>query len=98
MKPDAPAKAGPAPRRPRPMATAVVQVRQLFFALNVRNQHANTDARLSPAPHDIVVVVVSGFITKKTLENFTKRQRKVRSGGRSGDLVERVSLIARRQW
>ena len=31
--------------------------------------------------------VVSGFITKKTLENFTKRQRKVRSGGRSGNLV-----------
>ena len=45
-----------------------------------------------------VVVVVSGFITKKTLEDFTKRQRKVRSGGQLGDLVERVSLIARRQW
>ena len=30
--------------------------RQLFFALNARNQHANTDARLSPAPQDIVVV------------------------------------------
>ena len=29
---------------------------KLVFALNVRNQHANTDARLSPAPHDIVVV------------------------------------------
>ena len=29
---------------------------KLVFALNVRNQHANTDARLLPAPHDIVVV------------------------------------------
>ena len=29
---------------------------KLVFALNVRNQHANTDARLLPAPQDIVVV------------------------------------------
>ena len=32
------------------------QTDRLFFALYVRNQHVNTDARLLPAPQDIVVV------------------------------------------
>ena len=42
--------------------------------------------------------VVSGLITHENTREFTKRQRRVRNGGRLGDLVERGSLIARRQW
>ena len=45
-----------------------------------------------------LVVVVSGFIIHENTREFTKRQRRVRNGGRLGDLVERGSLIARRQW
>ena len=34
------------------------------------------------------VIVVSGFIIHENTREFTKRQRRVRSGGRLGDLVE----------